>query len=117
MDAERLEVKRLVHMVNQWVGLLGSAARMRGSKYDVLREVLKNVPSYVWYERDCMEWMNYVNKVTTRHQRLYNACTEWLWNREIANEGIRVVKMALKAPATKVWCNNSFEGWHRIKHG
>ncbi|MPC58797.1 hypothetical protein E2C01_052806 [Portunus trituberculatus] len=28
-----------ISMVNQWVGRLGSAARMRASKYDVLREV------------------------------------------------------------------------------
>ena len=28
-----------ISMMNQWVGLLGSAARMRGSKYHVLREI------------------------------------------------------------------------------
>ena len=32
-----------ISLVNQWVGRLGSAARMRTSKYDVLREVWKSV--------------------------------------------------------------------------
>ena len=32
-----------IRMVNQWVGQLGSAARMRASKYDVLREIWKSV--------------------------------------------------------------------------
>ena len=36
-----------ISMVNQWVGRLGSAARLRASKYDVLREVCKSVA--VWY--------------------------------------------------------------------
>ena len=36
-----------IDIVNQYVDRLGSAARMRGSKYDVLREIWKSmaVPS------------------------------------------------------------------------
>ncbi|MPC28393.1 hypothetical protein E2C01_021597 [Portunus trituberculatus] len=32
-----------ISMKSQWVGRLGSAARMRASKYDVLQEVWKSV--------------------------------------------------------------------------
>ena len=44
-----------VSMTNQWVGRLGSAARMRTCKYDVLREVWKSVavPS-IMYGMDVM---------------------------------------------------------------
>ena len=40
-------------MANQWVGRLGSAARMRASKYDVLREIWESVvvPS-ILYDMD-----------------------------------------------------------------
>ncbi|XP_050705903.1 uncharacterized protein LOC126991179 [Eriocheir sinensis] len=46
-----------ISMANQWVGRLGSAARMRASKYDVIREVWKSVavPS-IMYGMDVMTW-------------------------------------------------------------
>ena len=46
-----------VSLVNQWVGRLGSAARMRASRYDVVREVWKSVavPS-VMYGMDVIAW-------------------------------------------------------------
>ena len=46
-----------ISLVNQWVGRLGSAARMRASKYDVLREVWKSVavPS-IMYGMDVIAW-------------------------------------------------------------
>jgi hypothetical protein len=39
---------------NQWLGILGSAAKVRASQYEVLREVWKSVavPSIM-----CMDWM------------------------------------------------------------
>ncbi|MPC77644.1 hypothetical protein E2C01_072103 [Portunus trituberculatus] len=45
-------------LVNQWVGRLGSAAKMRASKYDMLREVWKSVavPS-IMYGMDVMHGM------------------------------------------------------------
>ena len=42
-------------LVNQWVGPLGSAARMRASKYDVLREKSVAVPS-IMYGMDVIAW-------------------------------------------------------------
>ena len=44
-------------MVNQWVCRLGSAARMRASKYDVLREIRKSVavPSII-YGMEVIAW-------------------------------------------------------------
>ncbi|MPC23223.1 hypothetical protein E2C01_016262 [Portunus trituberculatus] len=44
-------------LVNQWLGRLGSAARMRASKDDVLREVWKSVavPS-IMYGMDAIAW-------------------------------------------------------------
>ena len=55
MDVRRQRIKRIV--VNQWVGRLGSAARMRASKYDVLREIWKSVvfPS-VMYGMKVIVW-------------------------------------------------------------
>ena len=49
--------KEKIIMVNQWVGQLGRAARMRASKYDVLREVWKSVdvPS-VKYGMEVIAW-------------------------------------------------------------
>lgn len=46
-----------ISMTNQWVGRLGSAARLRASKYDVLREVWKSVavPS-IMYGMDVIAW-------------------------------------------------------------
>ena len=46
-----------ISMANQWVGRLGSAARMRASKYDVLREVWKSVavPS-IMYGMEVQAW-------------------------------------------------------------
>ncbi|XP_050694867.1 uncharacterized protein LOC126984800 isoform X3 [Eriocheir sinensis] len=46
-----------ISLVNQWVGRLGSAARMRACKYDVLREVWKSVavPS-VMYGMEVITW-------------------------------------------------------------
>ena len=44
-------------LTNQWVGRLGSAARMRASKYDVLREVWKSVAvPCIMYGMDVMAW-------------------------------------------------------------
>ncbi|MPC30638.1 hypothetical protein E2C01_023906 [Portunus trituberculatus] len=44
-------------MANQWVGRLGSTARMGASKYDMLREVRKSVavPS-IMYGMDVIVW-------------------------------------------------------------
>lgn len=49
--------KKMKSMVNHWVGRLGSVARMRSCKYDVLREVLKSVtvPS-VMYGMEATAW-------------------------------------------------------------
>ena len=46
-----------ISLVNQWVGRLGSVARMRACKYDVLREVWKSVavPS-VMYGMEVLSW-------------------------------------------------------------
>ena len=46
-----------ISMTNQWVGRLGSVARMRASKYDVLRDVWKSVavPS-IMYGMDVIAW-------------------------------------------------------------
>ena len=46
-----------ISQLNQWVGRLGSVARMRASKYDVLREVWKSVavPS-IMYGMDVITW-------------------------------------------------------------
>ncbi|XP_063877492.1 uncharacterized protein LOC135109778 [Scylla paramamosain] len=46
-----------ISMLNQWVGRLGSAARMRASKYDVLREVWKSVAvPCIMYGMDVIAW-------------------------------------------------------------
>ncbi|XP_063861501.1 uncharacterized protein LOC135101456 [Scylla paramamosain] len=46
-----------ISMVNQWVGRLGSAAGMRASKYDVLREVWKSVAvPCIMYGMDVIAW-------------------------------------------------------------
>ena len=46
-----------ISMVNQWGGRLGSIARIRASKYDVLREIWKSVavPS-VMYGMEVIAW-------------------------------------------------------------
>ncbi|MPC75191.1 hypothetical protein E2C01_069575 [Portunus trituberculatus] len=46
-----------ISLVNQWVGGLRTAARMRASKYDMLREVWKSVavPSII-YVMDVIAW-------------------------------------------------------------
>ncbi|KAG0724500.1 hypothetical protein GWK47_005047 [Chionoecetes opilio] len=48
-----------ISQANQWVGRLGSVARMRASKYDVLREVWKSVavPSIIiMYGMEVIAW-------------------------------------------------------------
>ncbi|MPC72494.1 hypothetical protein E2C01_066803 [Portunus trituberculatus] len=46
-----------ISLVNQWVGRLGSVARMRASKYGVLREVWKSVTvSSIMYGMDVIAW-------------------------------------------------------------
>ena len=46
-----------ISMTNQWVGRLGSVARMRASKYDVLREVWKSVAvPNIMYGMDVFAW-------------------------------------------------------------
>ena len=56
-----------ISMVDQWVGRLGSAARMRASKYDVLRDVWKSVavPS-IMYGMDVMAWSENDRKAGSR---------------------------------------------------
>ena len=46
-----------ISIVNQWVGRLGSAVRMRASKYDMLKEIWKSVavPS-VMYGMEVITW-------------------------------------------------------------
>ena len=46
-----------ISQLNQWMGRLGNAARMRACKYDVLREVWKSVavPS-IMYGMDVTAW-------------------------------------------------------------
>ena len=46
-----------ISQLNQWLGRMRSAARMRGCKYDVLREVWKSVavPS-VMYGMNVVAW-------------------------------------------------------------
>ena len=46
-----------INMVNQWVGRLGSAARIKASKCDVLREIWMSVagPS-VMYGMEMIAW-------------------------------------------------------------
>ena len=46
-----------ISLTNQWVGRLGSAARIRAAKYDVIREVWKSVaiPS-IMYGMDVIAW-------------------------------------------------------------
>ena len=54
-------------LTNQWVGRLGSAARMRAAKYDVLREVWKSVAvSSIMYGIVAARWAN----STSRTRRL-----------------------------------------------
>ena len=58
-----------ISMVNQWVGRLGSAARMRVSKYDVFRERWKSVavPS-VMYGMEVIAWNeSEINKLEVGH--------------------------------------------------
>ena len=46
-----------ISTANQWVGRLGSVARMRASKYDVLREVWKTVAvPNIMYSMDVLVW-------------------------------------------------------------
>ncbi|KAG0713413.1 hypothetical protein GWK47_016279 [Chionoecetes opilio] len=46
-----------ISQVNQWVGRLRSVARMRASKYDVLREVWKSVAvPRIMYGMDVIAW-------------------------------------------------------------
>ena len=56
-----------ISMVNQWVGQLGSAARMRASEYDVLQEIWKSVavPS-VMYSMEVIAWSERDRQVRSR---------------------------------------------------
>ena len=61
-----------ISLANQWVGRLRSAARMRTSKYDVLREVWKNVavPS-IMYGMDVTAWNeNEIDKLEVGQNRV-----------------------------------------------
>ena len=85
-------------VANQWVGRLGSAARMRACKYEVLREVWKSVavPS-IMYGMDVMVWNeSEIDKL------------------EVAQN--RVARMALNAPRyTAVEALRGDMGWSTFR--
>ena len=58
--------------MNRWVGQLGSVARMRASKYDVLREVWKSVAvPGIMYGMDVFTWSeNDVNMLEVGQNRI-----------------------------------------------
>ena len=61
-----------ISQANQWVGRLGSAARMRACKYDVLREVWKSVavPS-VMYGMEVIAWnQNEIDRLEVGQNRV-----------------------------------------------
>ncbi|MPC91790.1 hypothetical protein E2C01_086849 [Portunus trituberculatus] len=56
-----------IGLVNQWVGRLEGAARMRASKYDVLREVWKRVAvSTIMYDMVVIAWNE--NEIDKRYR-------------------------------------------------
>ena len=87
-----------ISMVNHWVGRLGSAARMRASKYDVLQEIWKSVAVLsVMYGMEVIAWSEKkINKLEVGQNR--------------------VARMALNAPRySTVEVLRGDMGWRHIK--
>lgn len=64
--------KEKLSMANQWAGHLGSATRLRASKYDVIREVRKSVTVLsIMYGMDVMMWnASEIEKRKVRQKRI-----------------------------------------------